>query len=1510
MLSDTVAVIGAASFPDLDLDLTDLGGQLTWDAPAPDVSLVTHYNIYMARYYENTGENESDSCDDGTAVDLAASISGELTMQVPADAAQVEAAVRATLLASLPGLSTEALLLRVSQVSRRLAEGRRLATTWDVSYQATMSLANVAAATSTANGFSQDVLSFAQLLKPQLLVVGVPSAVLDSGFNVMSFSRLAMDIVDSTYLAEHFSMLMAAAGNQSDTSDEVRDPDVNASRRLTSPRRMEYIASIFSVSFNWCRRFAGTMEVQTRSMTVPPETVMGNYTHYLIYAASSLAEQTYPLALLIDDTDASVSSIHFYGQDLDFYDLGGDVSWQAPNDTEHLDAYLVYLAEGATGIGRSQLGSAVPPEVLKLHVPSNTKRANFTHFTVYTRSVLVEQTTPAFLAIQDEASRANNVSFIDDDLDLGEIGGNLTWLPPVDDSEVIDYVIYLAEDRFGSNRSLLGNVTVDTYSFPVPENTQLLRHTHLLVYARSVLEEQTTPAAVVIIETVATVSNVTFVDLDLDEAELGGRVTFDGAGLSERVVSYVIYLATSFMPVAGRWKILEFTGREVMDLPPETPLKNFSYILVYSKSILAEQTTPAFFALNDSIASASGVAFFDLDLDEGDIGGALLYESTVSVTKQSLQIPAETKLTLDANGGMLTHALVYTRSALVEQSTPSSHVIVDEVASVSNISFTDLDLDPAEVGGVVSWSPPPLTFVQSVHLYLTDSVDGNGYISEVEAMAANITDLQILYDTDLENFTHLAIFTRSSLIEQTTPVALALSDTIAIVSNVSFADFDLDLTELGGPITWDGSDVPEVKSYAIYVARAARVVGPSRVCLHPLESLRATSALVADPSEYIADGTAGVTGDDVALIEGSFQISINDETLSSAVQISLANLLSIDVVNVTVSASTARRLARQLSSTMVNFKVLSSTATSSLSKLTSTSLDPAPLAAMIGHLLFALGVERAISLELSITNLQFSQVSMSSWLPAEVNETVLGLSMNVGVLSVPNDRLAICERLQVGNVSVMMENFDLPVEFPLEKWTHILVYSASSGAEQSTPFAVSIADVSSSISGLTFVDKDLDLGDLGGLVQWSAPTDIRRVEAYRIYLTESSTRSLVGSEVPVGINETFIPAETSNTWSFVEARWSFGISSTNSIFFKMDENAPWTLFVLVGVSHKKVYTRSQLVEQTTPIGLAISDTSASVSAVNFVDDDLDQGDLGGRLSWDPPSDVQQVTSYVAYFASVCQDGRPNDSVVAEVVGSLSVSLAGASQEQVTAAVKASLASSLGVSASDIIVTSITTARRLSTTWQLTYKIAVPVAQASQLVSLTTAISSDATIFLDTLRQDLIAQGVDSVSVNALQLLSFSPATVTIVVVEGSNVTDDSEGDNVNTSDGLGRRLSEPSAPAAVPLWICAAEFLGNVTVNDTSINLPAETALRNWTHLLVYTSSALAEQTTPEAHLIFDAFASVSGITFLDLDLDLGQLGGTATWLEPKTSDRLVAYDVYLAATETGSDLEIPAFCL
>lgn len=45
--------------------------------------------------------------------------------------------------------------------------------------------------------------------------------------------------------------------------------------------------------------------------------------------------------------------------------------------------------------------------------------------------------------------------------------------------------------------------------------------------------------------------------------------------------------------------------------------------------------------------------------------------------------------------------LIYTRSLLVEQTTPVGSFLNDSVASVRNVSFTDLDLDNLELGGNV-----------------------------------------------------------------------------------------------------------------------------------------------------------------------------------------------------------------------------------------------------------------------------------------------------------------------------------------------------------------------------------------------------------------------------------------------------------------------------------------------------------------------------------------------------------------------------------------------------------------------------------------------------------------------------------------------------------------------------------------------------------------------------------------------------------------------------------------
>ena len=47
--------------------------------------------------------------------------------------------------------------------------------------------------------------------------------------------------------------------------------------------------------------------------------------------------------------------------------------------------------------------------------------------------------------------------------------------------------------------------------------------------------------------------------------------------------------------------------------------------------------------------------------------------------------------------GWLDHIIVYTRSLLAEQSTPSSLIISDTVSNILDLNFTDLDLDATQV---------------------------------------------------------------------------------------------------------------------------------------------------------------------------------------------------------------------------------------------------------------------------------------------------------------------------------------------------------------------------------------------------------------------------------------------------------------------------------------------------------------------------------------------------------------------------------------------------------------------------------------------------------------------------------------------------------------------------------------------------------------------------------------------------------------------------------------------
>ena len=62
-----------------------------------------------------------------------------------------------------------------------------------------------------------------------------------------------------------------------------------------------------------------------------------------------------------------------------------------------------------------------------------------------------------------------------------------------------------------------------------------------------------------------------------------------------------------------------------------------------------------------------------------------------------------------------------------------------------------------------------------------------------------------------------------------------------------------------------------------------------------------------------------------------------------------------------------------------------------------------------------------------------------------------------------------------------------------------------------------------------------------------------------------------------------------------------------------------------------------LAETSTPVAFAFSDTATNLSGVTFNDVDFDAFELGGMVTWDPPSDTTQVTHYVVYFATDFQE---------------------------------------------------------------------------------------------------------------------------------------------------------------------------------------------------------------------------------------------------------------------------------
>ncbi len=81
--------------------------------------------------------------------------------------------------------------------------------------------------------------------------------------------------------------------------------------------------------------------------------------------------------------------------------------------------------------------------------------------------------------------------------------------------------------------------------------------------------------------------------------------------------------------------------------------------------------------------------------------------------------------------------MVYTKSALAEQTMPAALVLMDVSEIVSAVSFGDLDLDANHVGGDVSWTPPVGDAAWSEHAESQANLsDGGSRLGTSDPMAA------------------------------------------------------------------------------------------------------------------------------------------------------------------------------------------------------------------------------------------------------------------------------------------------------------------------------------------------------------------------------------------------------------------------------------------------------------------------------------------------------------------------------------------------------------------------------------------------------------------------------------------------------------------------------------------------------------------------------------------------------------------------------------------------------
>mmetsp|Transcript_80879 Transcript_80879/g.203437 ORF Transcript_80879/g.203437 Transcript_80879/m.203437 type:complete len:1087 (+) Transcript_80879:96-3356(+) len=829
-LSDAVAIVSSVTFADKDLDVTEVGGDVTWSPPS-DTSPVTEYYAYLATSQFGASRSQIDAVVPvGTnivslAPETPINLYGYIVVYTKSSLAEQTTPVSGVLSDTLAPVSS--LLFTDRDLDADELGG-------PITWQEPVDTAQVVGYTVY---WAEDA---AGSVKAVITSLPAGSVSHDIVANTPITSKTHVLVYSLSSLAEQSTPVAHAILDRSSSVTNLAFPDtdldaadIGGDITWTAPLDTSQVTH-YSVYFALSEAGVGGAQlgsdipVATNLPVVPLDTPAGSYNHIVAYTKSALTEQTTPVGLLIHNAYGAVTDITLEDKDLDAGQLGGTITWTAPSDEAQLVEYNVYLATSSAGASRSQLGSAVTLHTNAIALPSDFDPVLLTHIVVYSASSDAEQTTPSFIALSDTEASVTSLDFTDYDLDGGELLGTVTWSPAGDATHVTLYRAFLAADAAGTSRSQIeGDLDYGVMTGPgtnkveLPVDTPAPSYSHIVVFSASALAEQTTPVALAISDSTQSASSTTFTDLDLDPSDLGGAVTWTEPAETAQVTYYVVYLATdasgSDKSLVGSDVMGVFVGTTDIDIAVDTSLISYSHLVVFTRSAFAEQTTPDALTLADTGIAISGIDLVDLDLDLYDLAGSLTWDPASDptlVTHYALYVSSAdgssrtqlhsdvvvgtNALTLfaDTSRGTNTHFTLYARSSLAEQTTPAGYALIaDADGSVQDLTFGDRDFDEDEIGGTIHWEAPVDTSeVTHYAVYRARDALGTGYIQVGNVVSVGTNYVTLPVSTPLSTYTHMVVYTKSSLDFMTTPAAVVIADTPVITTTTRWTIMNAEAT--------------------------------------------------------------------------------------------------------------------------------------------------------------------------------------------------------------------------------------------------------------------------------------------------------------------------------------------------------------------------------------------------------------------------------------------------------------------------------------------------------------------------------------------------------------------------------------------------------------------------------------------------------------------------------------------------------------------------------------------